>query len=68
MPSPTTMPTWEARPSGAGTRFSFFYAIAPEVTLPDEGARATAIETIRQHAEGDAQGVKSLCEAEYRAG
>jgi hypothetical protein len=59
--------TWEAKPSGEGTRFSFFYSPRPEAEITDEGVRRAVIETIRNHAERDVQGVKALCEAEYRA-
>ncbi len=59
--------TMEAEASGGGTRFSFYYALAPEVVLPDEATRAAALQTVQEHANGDAQGVKALCEAEYRA-
>jgi uncharacterized protein YndB with AHSA1/START domain len=59
--------TVEAKPSGSGTRFTFYYSTKPGVSITDEQVRRAVDETVRNHAERDAQGVKAFCEAEYAA-
>jgi len=59
--------TWEVKPSAAGTRFSYHYALRPGVPIDEGIDKADFLELVRQRAQGDAQGVKALCEAEVRA-
>ena len=59
--------TWEARASDTGTRFSFYYSTKPGISIKDEQVRRVVVETIRNHAERDVQGLKAFCEAEYAA-
>ena len=59
--------TFEARPSAMGTTFSFHYALRPGVPIPTGVTKSDFLAVLRQHAEGDAQGLKTLCEAEVRA-
>ena len=59
--------TFEARPSATGTTFTFYYALRPRVPIPKGVAKSDILAVVRQHAEGDAQGLKEVCEAEVRA-
>ncbi len=59
--------TLEARASGTGTRFSFYYSTKSGISITDEQVRRVVEETIRNHAERDVQGLKAFCEAEYAA-
>jgi uncharacterized protein YndB with AHSA1/START domain len=59
--------TSEAKPSSAGTRFTFYYALEPGGPITDEETRAIFIDTVRKRAENDLRGLKALCEAEARA-
>ena len=58
--------TWEAKASGDGTRFAFYFTLQPETEITD-GQRSVVLEAVRSHAERDVEGVRSFCEAKYKA-
>ena len=62
--------TWEVQPSpeGTGTRFSFFYAVRPDDEIDDPELQQTIIDTIREHARGDVDGLKAFCEDAHANG
>lgn len=60
--------TFEAKPSGTGTRLSVFYALQGETEIDDPELKRVVLETIRDHTEADGQGVKASCEAEFARG
>jgi hypothetical protein len=59
--------TWEVKPSPAGTKFSFYYALRPGVPIDEGIEKSDFLSAVRLRAEGDVQGLKELCEAEVRA-
>ncbi len=60
--------TWEVRPSAVGARFTFHYALRPGIPMEEGVEKSDFVEMMRQHAEGDAEGIKAVCEAEARGG
>ena len=58
--------TWQVRPSGSGSIFSFLYSLDPRTPIEDDAVRAAALAEVRKHAEGDARGMKTFCEGESR--
>jgi hypothetical protein len=59
--------TGEVKPSEAGTKFSFYYALRPGVPI-DEGVKKSDFVTLTKlHAQADVEGLKKACEAEVRA-
>jgi hypothetical protein len=58
---------FEVAPSAAGTKFSFHYALRSGVSIDEGIAKSDFFAVVRQRAEGDAQGLKALCEAEAQA-
>lgn len=59
--------TWEIKPSAAGTQFSFHYGLRPGVPIDDGIEKSDFFSAVRLQADGDAQGLKELCEAEAQA-
>jgi hypothetical protein len=62
--------TWEATPSatGTGTSFSFFYAVRSDTEIDDPELEQMIIDTIREHARGDVDGLKAFCEDAHANG
>ena len=58
---------FEVAPSAAGTKLSFHYALRSGVPIDEGIEKSDFFAIVRQRAEGDAQGLKALCEAEARA-
>jgi hypothetical protein len=60
--------TGEAKPFAAGTKFTLYYSLKPGVPMTDEKTMSLVLDAVRQRAENDLRGLKTLCEAEARAG
>lgn len=58
--------TWEAAPSGNGTKFSFHYAVMPDAPSGDASDKAAVLDVVRKQSARDVQGLKRLCEARVR--
>jgi uncharacterized protein YndB with AHSA1/START domain len=59
--------TMTANPSGAGTKFTLFYALEPGNPVTDPAAKAEFFDTVRARTESEVRGLKALCEAAWRA-
>jgi hypothetical protein len=59
--------TFEVKPSGAGTKFTLYYALEPDTPITDAAAKAVFFDTVKERTEGEVRGLKALCEAEWRA-
>lgn len=58
--------TFEAKPSGSGTKFSCYYSLERGAPLPDATATRVFLDGVRERTEGEARRLKALCEAEFR--
>jgi len=59
--------TLEAKPSAAGTKFTFYYSLKPGGPVTDEQTISLILDAVRQRADNDIRGLKAVCEAEARA-
>jgi uncharacterized protein YndB with AHSA1/START domain len=57
--------TIEAKPSRAGTKFTIYYSLKGGTPM-DEETKSLFLDTVRQRAENDIQGMKAFCEAEAK--
>lgn len=58
--------TWAVEPSAGGSTFSFHYALRSGVPIDEGTSKPDFLDLLRQHAQGDVEGLKALCEAEAR--
>jgi uncharacterized protein YndB with AHSA1/START domain len=61
------MQTFEAKPSGSGTKFTLYYGLEPGNPVTDPAAKAEFFDTVRTRTEREVRELKALCEAELGA-